>query len=200
MELVAHQSLRKPDGDSEIPIALTAVEAGPGIRGREVVSIDLSEYGDPLHTRSMRMPFSAYLKLQHQRDLIGADVADQIPSLFMIPLDEMDERDGLLVMRDVGEVLQLARRASVQIPQQSEGTNSLIAEYEKSCLARFHEFCYSTEHDPTEVWPDTYDQTPLVTLPPCARRMLEQRNELLLKPAAIQYLVRILMGRLARVS
>jgi len=33
---------------------------------REAISIDISEYGDPLHTRGMRVPFSGYLKPMQQ--------------------------------------------------------------------------------------------------------------------------------------
>lgn len=194
MELVAHNAMEAARGRCELPIELTAVEAGPGVRGREIISIDLSEYGDPLPTRSMRMPFSAYLKPQHQRSLLGEDIVAQLPLQFMIPVYEMDHRQGLMVMRDLGEVTQLARRASVHIPDQSAGTANLIATYDRSLLARFHNYFYSAQHDPLEAWPDTYDRTPLVDLPPCARRILEHPNDLLLKPAGVQHVVRVLLA------
>jgi hypothetical protein len=64
----------------------------------------------------------------------------------------------------------------------------------RSRLAKYHEFFYSSEHDPPEVWPHTYDRTPLEALPPCARRILEEPNEWLLKPAGIQHVVRVLLA------
>jgi hypothetical protein len=194
MELVAHHAMKATSGHCELPIELTAVEAGPGVRGREIISLDLSEYGDPLPTRSIRMPFSAYLKPQHQRSVLGEELVSQLPLQFMIPVHEMDDRQGLIAMRDWGEVTDLARRASVAIPEQSDGTSNLIGTYRRSDLARFHKYFYSTEHDPPAAWPDTYDRTPLADLPPCARRILEQPNELLLKPAGIQLVTRVLMA------
>lgn len=193
LEYVAHRVLQRSATECEIPVMFTAVEAGGNGRGREVISIDLSEYGDPLHTRGMRIPFSAYLKPQQQRWKLG-DVVDQIPPLFLIPLHEMDERQGLLAMRDIGQVVEIAQQASVQIPDQSAGSESLVSAYTASRLADWHEFFYSQEHDPCERWAATYDCTPLESLPVCARVILEQPNELLLKPAAIQHIVRILLA------
>jgi hypothetical protein len=112
----------------------------------------------------------------------------------MIPLHEMDDRQGLFAMRDAGQVIELARRASVQIPDQSRATESLVAEYAQSRLARWHDYFYSAEHDPCDAWPQTYDRTPLKPLPPCARVILEKPNEVLLKPAGIQHLVRVLLA------
>jgi hypothetical protein len=194
LEFVAHHVLDVAGGLAEIPIELTAVETAPGQRGREVISVDLSEYGDPLSLRSARMPFSAYLKPQHYRTAWGDVVVESLPPLLMIPLHEMNEQEGLLAMRDVGQVLELARRASVQIPEQSRGMEDLIASYRGSALASFHDRFYRDEHDPPEVWPQTYDRTPLDPLPACTRRLLEQPNDWLLKPAGIQLLVRVLLS------
>jgi hypothetical protein len=193
MEYIAHRVLDNSAEECQIPIELTAVEAGPSSRGREIISIDLSEYGDPLCTRGIRMPFSAYLKIEQQRGMLG-EIVEQLPPLFMIPLHEMNVSQALLVMRDLGQVTDLAQRASVQIPDQSLGMESLVAEYNRSTLSVFHERFYSEEHDPPEMWPQTYDRTPLELLPPCARRILQEPNDLLLKPAGIQHVVRVLMA------
>jgi len=194
LEFVTHNVLNAVDGHCELPVEVTAVEAGPRSRGREIISIDLSEYGDPLYTRSIRMPFGVYLKAQHQGKHMGETLTESLPILFMIPLHEMDDRQGLLVRRDMGETMKLARRASVQIPEQTDGMVSLVAEYECSALARFHRYFYEADHDLPEDWPRTYDQTRLDLLPLCARRILQEPNDLLLKPAAVQHIVRVLMG------
>ena len=60
MEFLGRVVIELARAESEIPIELTAVEVGPSGRGREMISIDLSEYGDPLHTRTVRVPFSAF--------------------------------------------------------------------------------------------------------------------------------------------
>ncbi len=61
-EFLAHQVLGDPSCRPSISLQLTDVEITRGTRGREVISLDLSEYGDPLHTRIVRLPFSAYHK------------------------------------------------------------------------------------------------------------------------------------------
>lgn len=195
VEYVAHSVLDRTMELCEIPVALTAVEAGPGDRGREVLSIDLSEYGDPLHTRGIRIPFSVYLKAQQQRHLVSLEVAESLPPLFVIPIDGLNDRDGLRLMRDPQAVRDLARRSCVCIPDQSSGMENLITTYARSSLARFHESFYAAEHDPSEIWPATYDRTPLDLLPPHVRIVLEDPNDRLLKPAGIQHLVRALLSQ-----
>jgi hypothetical protein len=189
MEFLAHRVLRESMEASQIPIQLTAVEVGPIEHGREIISIDLSEYGDPLHTRTLRMPFSRYLKFERAA---ARDTSVLRASRFVIPLFEMDEDQGLQCMQDAGEVKELAKRASTEIPDAERGMEQLIADYCGSKLARFHRYFYECEHDPPEEWPHTYDVTPLDCLPRCVRRLLEEPNDLLLKPAGIQHLVRTL--------
>lgn len=192
MEHFAHRLLASSIGRCEIPIELTAVEVGPIQRGREIVSVDLSEYGDPLHTRTLRMPFSAYLKERHYR--ASANGRPHAPPRFTIPLHEMDERQALQVMKDADQICALARRASTQIPEQSRGMEALIADYEQSSLARFHDYFYESEHDPPERWSQTYDRTPLSPLPTCVSYILQNPNDLLLKPAGIQHVARTLLA------
>jgi hypothetical protein len=92
------------------------------------------------------------------------------------------------------DVLDLAQRACVRIPEQSEGTARLLDSYLSSDLRRFHEFFYAAKHDPKERWPETYARTPLSALPPCARTVLEWPNDLLLKPAGVQLVTRSLLA------
>jgi len=112
----------------------------------------------------------------------------------MIPLFEMDERQGLLTMRDVGAVLDLARCASVRIPEASDAAVPLIQAYKESPLARFHQFFYSRDQQPPEAWPQTYDRLNPGELPPCVSTILECPNDRLLKPAGLKHLVRALLA------
>lgn len=194
LEFVAHQVLKAAATSCEVPVQLTAVEVGPISHGREIISIDLSEYGDPLFTRTTRMPFSAYLKAVHAPRFRGNSVARYLTPLAIIPLHEMDESEAIYLMQDRDAVGDLARRASVQIPEQSAGTVRLVASYQGSQLARFHGDFYLTEHDPPESWPVGYDRTPFDALPLCVSRILRHPNDLLLKPAGIQHVVRTLLG------
>jgi hypothetical protein len=194
LEFVAHRVLKAAATSCQVPIQLTAVEVGPIARGREIISIDLSEYGDPLFTRNTRMPFSTYLKPLHAPRFDDKGVSRYLSPLSMIPLHEMDEDEAIYVMQDREAVADLARRASVHIPEQSAGTVRLVASYHRSRLARFHSDFYMAEHDAPEAWPSGYDRTPLETLPLCVSRILRQPNDLLLKPAGMQHVVRTLLG------
>ena len=195
MEFLAHLIKRTAAPASTLPIEITAVLRPPAPTGqRELVSIDISEYGDPLQTRMVRMPFTAYLKpwlsgLAHQ---LG--IAHQLPPIHAIPLHEMDLHHALKLRQRVADVQSLARRAPVRIPSQEKGTARLLQAYLNSPLRRFHQHFYATLHDPPEQWPHTYHQTPLDPLPPCVRDLLQWPNDRLLKPAGIRLVSRVLLA------
>lgn len=105
MEYLAQRIKDEAAPHCEIPLEFTAVEAGPGKHGREIISIDISEYGDPLSTRVIRVPFSFYLKPRQQSYLFGTNDPRQVPTMFLIPLRGMEMMRGLAVMRDMDQVL-----------------------------------------------------------------------------------------------
>jgi hypothetical protein len=170
------------------------VETEANSHGREIISIDLSEYADPLHMRMIRIPFSVYHKPQQKRDVLGNEVVDALPLMFSVPLFETDVREGCRLMRDPRRSADLARIASARIPDQTEGTGRLAEAYLRSPLAGCHRWFYEQEHDPPERWPETYDRTPWEPLSACARHILEHPNDLLLRLAAIRHLVRVMLA------
>ena len=194
LEHIAHRVLREASGACPIQVQVTEVETDQGQRGREIVSLDLSEYGDPLATRMIRVPFSVYHKPGQYRSKLGKHVVEELPLLFLIPIFEMDERRALSAMRDPWQVMELARYAPSDIPDQTEGTGRLIAAYADSSTAAFHQWYYSQDHEPSAKWPVTYDRTPLDLMPACAQQILTQPNDMLLKPAGMRLLVRVLMA------
>ena len=190
LEYLGHRVVRSSADSCPLSVQLTEVEVGPGPRGREIVSFDISEYGDPPLFRSVRAPFSVYLKPDQHRDQLGGPFVDGLPTLFEVPLHEMDELQGLRARRDIDAIRDLAKRSPVGLADQSLGVESLIAEYRKSELFRIHEAHYSVAaHEPSE-WPSTYDRAPMECLPPCTRHILEFPNDRLLKPAGLQLVVR----------
>ncbi len=196
LEYVAHRVREVASPQSALPVEITAVHVGPcKTKQREMISIDISEYGDPLHTRMIRMPFTNYLKPWVTGMAKNLGVEGQIPAFRSIPLHEMDFRQAIKVRQDEDDVLDLARRACVRIPAQEQGTAHLLKQYIASRLRRFHEYYYSTRHDVPERWPETYDKTPLDVLPNCARHLLEHPNDLLLKPAGMQLITRIMLAQ-----
>lgn len=195
-EYVAHRIKERAAPLSVLPVEITAVHVGPSVTSqREMISIDISEYGDPLHTRVIRMPFTNYRKPWVTGLARKLGIEDVIPTFHSIPLHEMDFRQAIKVRQVDEDVLDLARRAGVRIPLQEEGTSHILDQYLISRLRRFHEYYYSTQHDPKELWPETYGRTPLNILPKCVRHLLEYPNDLLLKPAGIQMVTRGLLAQ-----
>ncbi|MEX1048824.1 MAG: hypothetical protein WED15_04815 [Akkermansiaceae bacterium] len=194
MEFVAHRIKVETARRSLIPVEITAVQVGRGASGRrEMVSIDISEYGDPLHTRMVRMPFTNYLKPWLSGLARSLGIENELARFRTIPLHEMDIQQAVGFRQDEAAVLDLARRAGTRIPLQEEGTANLLDAYLASDLRRFHQDYYGAVHDPPEIWPVTYDRTPLDLLPPDVGDLLAWPNDRLLKPGCIQRVTRALM-------
>lgn len=195
MEYVAHRVKEAAAPLSKFPVQITAVHVGPCVtKQREIISIDISEYGDPLHTRMVRMPFTNYLKpwVNGLVRLLG--IEGDIPAFRAIPLHEIDIRQAIKVRQVDADVLDLAHRACVRIPEQPDGTERLLTEYLASPLRRFHVDFYSVQHDAKERWHETYDRTPMEMFLPCVRHIVEWPNDLLLKPAGMQLVTRCLLA------
>jgi len=194
MEYLAYRIKERAAAASRLPVELTAVEAGPVERGREIISIDISEYGDPLYTRIIRVPFSVYRKARQESVAGERWVAERISELYVVPLAGRDMTSILTTMRDPARSADLAAGVSAKIPDFSDQTRRLAGDYAQSDVRTFHEFFYSQEHQPPQAWPYTYDKTPLAMLPACARQILEHPNDLLLKPSGIQLVTRCFLA------
>lgn len=194
MEYVALLVKDLAEKETQIPVDISAVEVPPQKRGREMVSLDITEYGDLLNTRMVRIPFSTYLKPWKNGCAIKDEIKSKIPQMVAVPLFEMGTREGIGFMRDLKKAAELASRAPIQIPDQSSQMLDLIRSYEQSQIAQYHDWYYSEDHEPPEMWPRTYDRTPLELMPPCTRFILQNPNDLLLKPAGIRQVVRVLLS------
>ena len=86
------------------------------------------------------------------------------------------------------------RRSQQRFQTPPTGPGKLLTDYWNSKLAQFHESFYSQEQHPAELWPETYDRLPLEILPACVRVALETPNDLLLRPAYIRRLVRVMLA------
>lgn len=196
MEYFAHRIKALAEPESAIPVEITASHVVPGESGhRELISIDISEYGDPLASRTIRIPFTRYRKPWSSGIAKHHGVEEEIGPCVCIPLHEMDVMQALTLRQDPRDVLSLARRCCMLIPEEGEGTGHLLDEYLGSTLRAFHQRFYETEHDPPETWPHTYARTPLHDLPGCARHVLTYPNDLLLKPSGMRLIARCLIER-----
>ena len=196
LEYVAHRVLRRSRSRCSVPVQVTAVEVGPGPKGREIVSLDISEYGEPLYARRIRMPFSAYLKPRRLIWCLGEDWVQSTPPIIEVPLIGIPVRKAIDVMRSPEAVLDLASRVSTAIPDQSEQCLDLLDAYEQSDLAAFHQsFLADQEQHPAperKVLKLTeFDES---VLPPCTRCILDNPNDWLLKPVGVQHVTRVLLA------
>lgn len=195
MEYVAHRVKDAAESLSELPVEITAVHAGRCVsKQREIISIDISEYGDPLHTRMVRMPFTNYRKPWMNGFVQEHGMEGTLLPIRTIPLHEIDIQQAIQIRHADADVIDLARRASVHIPEQIEGTARLLEDYLTSHLCLFHQRFYADQHDAKSRWHETYDRTPLELFPSCAGHVVTWPNDLLLKPAGMQLVTRCLLA------
>ncbi len=195
LEYMAHCILDQASALCTIPLLPTAVGVDAQERGNEMVSIDISEYGDPLYTRVIRIPFSLYLKPWSRMEVMPAEIADRVPPMVMIPLGELHWREGVEMMRDLDKAAEGAAHADCRIPDGSTGTERLLDLYLHSELRGFHDRYYAQEHEPTDRWPSTYDRMPLERLSGFLQGALRNPNDQLLKPRILKDLTTELLGQ-----
>lgn len=196
MEYFAHRIKAVSEKETEVPVEITATQVLPSASGqRELISIDISEYGDPLDSRMIRIPFTRYLKPWSSGIARRLGVEDEIGPCICIPLHEIDVLQALKYRQDTADVITLAKQCCMLIPDESDGTVQLLEEYLRSPLREFHALFYEAEHDPKERWPMTYAATPLLDLPGCVRHVLLNPNDLLLKPSGMRLVTRCLLAK-----
>lgn len=196
MEHLAH--LLKPAAAAacEVPVEITALHVGPGVSGaREMLSIDISEYGDPLDSRMIRIPFTVYRKPWASGLINRLGIASRVPEFFTLPLHEMDVLELIRRRHDPATILDLARRAPVRIPVEEKGMACLLESYLESGLAAFHRRFHARGHPyPSRRWQAVVAAS-IRRLPPCARHVLAFPNDLLLKPSGMQLVTRCLLAQ-----
>ncbi len=195
MEFVAHHVKKVASPECAIPVDLTAVEVGPTLRGREMVSIDVSEYGDPLPTRTVRTPFSGYLKPWQQEGLVGTHIVQQLEPLVFVPLKQNQWGPHVHRMRTPDAAAEIATDTPAGIPSQPDGMAKLVTAYRESSLRTFHEWFYAETPSAPESWPYTYDLLDRAGLPACAQRVLTHPNDLLLRPCNMRLITQIFLAR-----
>lgn len=194
LELVAHRVLARAAPQSDVPVVVNNTEVGAGGIGRECVSIDLTHLGDPLDVRHVRTAFGVYQKHRLRPDVFG-DAAARRPAIVVVPRAGRDLVEMLTRRRDVHGARKDARVLAAEIPDAEAGVRRLVEAYTASPLARWHREYYALAPHPAADWPSTYRTLDLATLPACVAACLRWPNDLLLKPAHLQLLVRTLLAR-----
>ncbi len=189
LEYVAQAAIRRARRRTPVPIVMNGTAVGPGLAGRDCVSIDLSCYGDPLDVRHIRVAYGAYQKHRFRPDLFGERVAAVVPPLVAIP------RRGAAMplpanLRDARHAARAARSGAAALPVVTEGLERLVGAYMRSPLAQFHRAFYATPRRTAAEREQLFKQLTLADLPNCVRRPLLTPNDLLLQPARVQHLTR----------
>ncbi len=195
MEYLGHLVRYTAGPESPIPVELSEVAVGPPARGLEIVAVDLSEYGDALHTRRVILPFSRYLKPSRMRNVIGEHVERGIPPTWVILDPGLSDWEAVRRMRDAESVSELARETHARMPEHGTEMENLISDYEGSELSQFHDYFYAEEHEPPERWPLSYDRTPIDELPPAVADTLRHPNDRLLRPTDLLRVVEVFLER-----
>lgn len=137
----------------------------------------------------IRIPFTAYRKPWACGLVSALGLENQIGQFVTLPLHEMDVMQCLKCRQDAGDIVSLAKCASVRIPQEETGTSKLIDSYLASELRRIHEdYFRDTQEVSDQQRPDMGD------LPGCLQEVLTFPNEVLLKPAVMQLVTRYLIA------
>lgn len=196
MEYVMHLVLFAARGRSPLPVVTTDAAVPRGRVGREGISLDLSMYGDPLHMRDIRVPFSTHQKHKVMRDKVGERIASTIPVQICFPIGPIPLNERLRMRRHFRWASEWADSCgSMKIPDAGEGLERLADDYETSRLQEFHKHWDSTEHDPWTEWSKTYDQLDLNSLPGDMADILRNPNPKLLQPTNLRNLTKTLIHR-----
>ena len=197
MEFLCHKLFILLRGKS-LSIPLVIGDIVYGNERREAVSLDLSLYIHPVHTRSIRCPFSLYSKHQLTGDTPGDATAEHLKTLLCPPRRtneaELSLADILDVRRSKKRSIRQAGRVSTSIPEQHKGFSNLIAEYRSSALYDFHREFDAVMQDHISKWDKGYDRFDLDSIAPCIAQAFRYPNPLLLQPTNLRAVVRTFMA------
>jgi hypothetical protein len=191
VEHAAHLVLRKARRSSPTPVVFNGTKVGRGLNGRSCVSIDFSHAGDPLDARFVRTGFSTYQWHRYRPDIFGEAVARSIRPWAVVPRRERALLDLLAEGRSLAAARRAAQATSGALPDVSSGVGELLAHYRHSRLGYFHQrFLHALAPAIT-----AGSIRPLPPLPACGTTALSAPNDLLLQPAHLQHLTRLLLVR-----
>lgn len=169
MQFLAHETKRACDEVSCVPVQLIdmpPVERGP------FICLDLSAYGDPVASRTVRCAFSVNQKARGFAEGAPGGIAA------VLPRDGEPVEDLLNARSDPERAAQWASGHSCAIPD-LDRADSWLAAYEASALASFHRY-FDAEPSAAEGF------GPGSTWPACALFPLNRPNDPLLTPGWIR--------------
>ncbi len=192
VEYTAHLVLREARRASPTPVVFNGTRVGRGRMGRACVSVDFSHVGDPLDVRHVRTAFSTYQWHRYRPDIFGADIAVDVAPMAVVPRGAHGLVDLLAGKgRSLEAARDLAQVTTGRLPDIGEGIAELVRHYERTKLSAFHRRFL----DAVRRREGRRRDLVLPPLPGCATRALATPNDLLLQPAHLQHLTRMLLVR-----
>lgn len=188
LEFLSHQIVPQVQGKVSLPVTICDST-------EECLSLDLSQYADPVYMRIIRSVFSSW------------DKHNQIESLSQMvgkpPFLDVVRRYGAYENSELGQVFSLAQdygraaeynqQFSNGIPRAGKKTLALIEQYAQSKLYTFHQEFDKVEHDITD---EKYKLAKFDhALSWDIREMMEYPNPTLLQPRNLKRLTEELMSK-----
>ncbi len=192
MEFLSHRVIRRARTASSLFITISDAARGRSPRGREGMSLDITQYADPLYMRDIRMSFSTHQKNKIYIGKVGIKNARETGVYATLPRRQLSYRELLPIRSDLRQAAEYAEDCSGLIPDGAAGWDKVIRDYRASSLYSFHrEFDAGT----SKLKPGSYRKPDFASLPACVVHPTRNANTGLLNPTNLQTVCRILMSR-----
>jgi len=193
-EFLSHLVIRRSRGESPLPVTISDTAVGRTFRGREGLSLDITQYADPLYMRDIRTTFSTHQKHKVYLGKVGGRIARELPVYATLPRKNLSYRELFALRKDLRGAARYASQCSGVIPDASRGWERMIRDYRASSLFAFHQEFDRVTHQPPARWSKTYWRLNLDNIPRCAANAIRNANWGLLNPTSIQTLCRVLFA------
>lgn len=193
-EFLCHLIIRRTRKSSPLPVTISDAAIGRMSRGREGMSLDITQYADPLYMRDIRTTFSTHQKHKVYLGKVGRATGRELPVYATLPRNNLSFQELFDLRRDLKKAAAYAKECSGIIPDASTGWERVIDDYRESSLFSFHRDFDRVSHEPPERWKNTYWRLDLDSLPPCAANAIRNHTWGLLNPTSIQHLCRVLFS------
>jgi hypothetical protein len=193
-EFLSQLVIEKTRNNSPLPVTISDTAVSRNGRGREGLSLDITQYADPLYMRDIRTTFSTHQKHKVYIGQVGEELARRLPVFATVPRNGLSYRELFRIRKDLKRAAGYAAECSGVIPDAAAGWEKVIADYRRSKLFAFHREFDRVAPQPPEKWPDTYWRLDLDSLPPCAAHAIRNFSWGMLNPTSIRNLCRILFA------
>lgn len=193
-EFLSHLVIERTRRRSPLPVTVSDAAVTRSERGREGLSLDITQYADPLYMRDIRTTFSTHQKHKVYVGQVGEELARKLPVYATVPRNDLSFPEVFRIRKDLKRAAAYAAGCSGSIPDAAAGWERVIADYRRSKLFAFHREFDRVDHDPPEAWPDTYWRFDPETLPACAANSIRNFTWGMLNPTSIRNLCRVLFA------